>query len=248
MGILDFLRGKPEQVEALDLSWLEVDMHSHLIPGIDDGSKSMEESLELIQRLASYGLRKIITTPHIMSEYYKNTPEIISMGLEDLRKVVKAEGISIEIDAAAEYYMDEILLEKIKDGEKLLTFGDNYILVETGFINKPQMLLETMFQLEMSGYKPILAHPERYQYLLADKGLLGDLVDRKILFQVNLLSLTGFYSKPVKDFAESLVERDLVKFFGTDCHNVRYLDMLETLPKQKSYSHIKEVSWMNTSL
>lgn len=248
MGILDFLRGKPEQVEALDLSWLEVDMHSHLIPGIDDGSKSMEESLELIQRLSSYGLRKIITTPHIMSEYYKNNPEIISMGLEDLRKAVKAEGISITIEAAAEYYMDEILLEKIKGGEKLLTFGENYILVETGFINKPQMLLETMFQLEMSGYKPILAHPERYQYLLADKGLLEDLVDRKILFQVNLLSLTGFYSKPVKDFAESLVERDLVKFFGTDCHNVRYLDMLETLPKQKSYSQIKQVSWMNSSL
>jgi protein-tyrosine phosphatase len=248
MRILDFLRGKPEQMEALDLSWLDVDMHSHLIPGIDDGSKSMEESLELIKRLSSYGLRKIITTPHIMSEYYKNTPEIISMGLEDLRKAVKAEGISIEIEAAAEYYMDEILLEKIKDGERLLTFGENYILVETGFINKPQMLLETMFQLEMSGYKPILAHPERYQYLLADKGLLGDLVDRKILFQVNLLSLTGFYSKPVKDFAESLLERDLVKFLGTDCHNVRYLDMLETLPKHKSYSQIKQVSWMNTSL
>jgi protein-tyrosine phosphatase len=248
MGILDFLRGTPEQIEVLDLSWLEVDMHSHLIPGIDDGSKSMEESLELIKRLSSYGLRKIITTPHIMSEYYKNTPEIISMGLEDLRKAVIAEGISIEIEAAAEYYMDDILLEKIKDGERLLTFGENYILVETGFINKPQMLLETMFQLEMSGYKPILAHPERYQYLLADKGLLGDLVDRKILFQVNLLSLTGFYSKPVKDFAESLLERDLVKFLGTDCHNVRYLDMLETLPKHKSYSQIKQVSWMNTSL
>jgi protein-tyrosine phosphatase len=248
MGILDFLRGTPEQIEVLDLSWLEVDMHSHLIPGIDDGSKSMEESLELIKRLSSYGLRKIITTPHIMSEYYKNTPEIISMGLEELRKAVKAESISIEIEAAAEYYMDEILLEKIKGGEKLLTFGENYILVETGFINKPQMLLETMFQLEMSGYKPILAHPERYQYLLADKGLLEDLADRKILFQVNLLSLTGFYSKPVKDFAESLLERDLVKFFGTDCHNVRYLDMLETLPRNKSYSQIKQVSWMNTSL
>jgi len=102
MRILDFLRGKPEQIEALDLSWLEVDMHSHLIPGIDDGSKSMEESLELIKRLSSYGLQKIITTPHVMSEYYKNTPEIISMGLEDLRKAVKAEGISIEIEAAAE--------------------------------------------------------------------------------------------------------------------------------------------------
>jgi protein-tyrosine phosphatase len=248
MGILDFLRGTPEQIEVLDLSWLEVDMHSHLIPGIDDGSKTMEESLELIKRLSSYGLRKIITTPHIMTEYYKNTPEIISMGLEDLRKAVKTEGISIEIEAAAEYYMDEILLEKIKDGERLLTFGENYILVETGFINKPQMLLETMFQLEMSGYKPILAHPERYQYLLADKGLLEDLADRKILFQVNLLSLTGFYSKPVKDFTESLLERDLVKFLGTDCHNVRYLDVLETLPKNKSYSQIKHARWMNTSL
>jgi tyrosine-protein phosphatase YwqE len=248
MGLLDFLKRRPEEIEALDLSWLEVDMHSHLIPGIDDGSKSMEESLQLIKRLADFGLRKIITTPHVMSEYYRNTPEIIHMGLEDLRKAVKAEGISTEIEAAAEYYMDEILLEKIKAGEELLTFGDNYILVETGFINKPQMLLETIFQLEMAGYKPILAHPERYQYLIADKGLLEDLIDRNILFQVNLLSLTGFYSKQVKDFGEMLVERDLVRFFGTDCHNARYLDMLEMLPKSKIYSKIKQTEWMNTSL
>ena len=248
MGILDFLRGKTQEVEALDLSWLEVDMHSHLIPGIDDGSKSMEESLELLQRLSSYGLRKIITTPHIMSEYYKNTPELIHMGLEDLRKSAKAAGISMEIEAAAEYYIDEILLEKIKAGEQLLTFGDGYILVETGFINKPQMLLETIFQLEMAGYKPILAHPERYQYLLSDKVLLEDLIARGIFFQVNLLSLTGFYSKQVKDFAENLLDRRLVKFFGTDCHNERYLDMLETLPKQKIYSQIKQINWKNTSL
>ena len=248
MGLLDFLKRRPEEIEALDLSWLEVDMHSHLIPGIDDGSKTMEESLQLIKRLADFGLRKIITTPHVMSEYYRNTPEIIHMGLEDLRKAVKAEGISTEIEAAAEYYMDEILLEKIKAGEELLTFGDNYILVETGFINKPQMLLETIFQLEMAGYKPILAHPERYQYLIADKGLLEDLIDRKILFQVNLLSLTGFYSKQVKDFGDMLVERDLVRFFGTDCHNARYLDMLEMLPKSKIYSKIKQTKWMNASL
>jgi tyrosine-protein phosphatase YwqE len=248
MGLLDFFKRKPQEIEVLDLSWLEVDMHSHLIPGIDDGSKTMEESLKLIKRLSDYGLRKLITTPHIMSEYYKNTPEIISMGLEELRKAIKNEGIPVEIDAAAEYYMDEIFLEKITEGEKLLTFGEGYVLVETGFVNRPQMLLETLFQLEISGYKPILAHPERYQYLIGDKSLLEDLVDRKILFQINLLSLTGFYSKPVKDFAESLLERDLVKFLGTDCHNERYLDMLETLPKQKSYPSIKNVSWMNTTL
>src|SRR5690606_2862133 len=131
---------------------------------------------------------------------------------------------------------------------EVLTFGDNYILVETGFINKPQMLLEILFQLEMNGYKPILAHPERYQYLISDKGLLQDLIDRKILLQVNLLSLTGFYSKSVKDFSEMLVEKGLVRFFGTDCHNPRYLDMMETLPKSKLYHKIKQLNVLNPSL
>ncbi len=249
MGLLDLFKRKPEEVMPLDLSWLQVDMHSHLIPGIDDGSKSMEESLTLIGRLADFGLRKIITTPHIMSEYYRNTPEIIGMGLEDLRKAVKNEGIEVEIEAAAEYYMDEIFLEKVKAGEKMLTFGDNYILVETGFINKPQMLLDIIFNLEMSGYKPILAHPERYQYLIADKKLQDELIDRKLLLQVNLLSLTGFYSKQVKEFAEMLLERGAVALFGTDCHNARYLDMLENLPKyQKIYEKIRNMELINTKL
>ncbi|WP_144606132.1 tyrosine-protein phosphatase [Algoriphagus algorifonticola] len=248
MGILDLFKRKPEVIENLDLSWLQADMHSHLIPGIDDGSKSIEESLDLVRRLSQYGLRKIITTPHIMSEYYRNTPEIIQMGLEDLRKAVKNEGIEIEIDAAAEYYMDEIFLEKVKAGEELLTFGDNYILVETGFINRPQMLLEIFFHLEMAGYKPVFAHPERYQYLVADKDLLQDLIDRNIIFQINLLSLTGFYSKQVKDFAETLLEKANVRFFGTDCHNSRYLDMLETLPKSKTFEKIRHSEWLNTSL
>lgn len=249
MGWFDVFKKKPSEPAFLDLSWLKVDMHSHLIPGIDDGSKSMEESLELVKRLAGFGLKKIITTPHIMSEYYRNTPEIIGMGLEDLRKTVKNEGISIEIEAAAEYYMDEIFLEKVKSGEKMLTFGEDYILVETGFINKPQMLLDIIFHLEMAGYKPILAHPERYQYLLADKILQEELFDRKLLFQVNLLSLTGFYSRQVKDFGEMLVERGVVALLGTDCHNARYLDMLETLPKyQKIYEKIQNLDLINTRL
>jgi tyrosine-protein phosphatase YwqE len=249
MGWLDIFKRKPEEVVPLDLSWLRADMHSHLIPGIDDGSKSMEESIDLVRRLADFGLSKIITTPHIMSEYYRNTPEIINMGLEDLRKAVKQEGIAIEIEAAAEYYMDEIFLEKVKSGEQMLTFGDNYILVETGFINKPQMLLDIIFHLEMAGYKPILAHPERYQYLIMDKKLQEELFERKLLFQVNLLSFTGFYSKQVKDFGEMLVDKGVVALLGTDCHNARYLDMLETLPKyQKIYEKIQHLDLINSRL
>lgn len=249
MGWRDIFRKKTEEIASLDLSWLQVDMHSHLIPGIDDGSKSMEESLGLLKRLEGFGLRKIITTPHIMSEYYRNTPEIIGMGLEDLRKAVKSEGINLEIEAAAEYYMDEIFLEKVKGGEQMLTFGDGYILVETGFINKPQMLLDIIFNLEMAGYKPIFAHPERYQYLIADKKLQEELIDRKLLFQINLLSFTGFYSRQIKDFAESLLDRGVIALLGTDCHNARYLDMLETLPRyQKTYEKIQRLDLVNTRL
>ncbi len=249
MGWLDLFKRKSEEVIPLDLSWLVTDMHSHLIPGIDDGSKSMEESIDLVRRLAGYGLKKIITTPHIMSEYYRNTPEIIQMGLEDLRNAVKQEGIEVQIDAAAEYYMDEIFLEKVKEGKQMLTFGDQYILVETGFINKPQMLLDIIFHLEMAGYKPILAHPERYQYLIMDKKLQDELFERKLLFQVNLLSLTGFYSKQVKDFGDMLVEKGHVALLGTDCHNARYLDMLETLPKHpKIFEKIQNLKLINTQL
>ncbi|GAB2475145.1 tyrosine-protein phosphatase [Algoriphagus taiwanensis] len=249
MSWLDFLKRKQEVLEDLDLSWLGADMHSHLIPGIDDGSKSMEESLGLLRSLEGYGLKKVITTPHIMSEYYRNTPEIIRLGLEDLRKAAKQENISLEIEAAAEYYMDEIFLDRVKAGEELLTFGDKYILVETGFINKPQMLLDIIFNLEMAGYQPVFAHPERYQYLIADKKLQEELIDRKLIFQVNLLSLTGFYSKQVKDFGEMLIERGVVSFLGTDCHNPRYIDMLGTLPKnQKMYQKIKNMEWINSRL
>lgn len=249
MGWLDAFRIKPEKIEPLNLSWLHADMHSHLIPGIDDGSKTLEESIDMVRRLAGYGLKKIITTPHIMSEYYRNTPEIILMGLEDLRKAVKKEGIDIELEAAAEYYIDEIFLEKVKEGEQMLTFGDRYILVETGFINKPQMLLDIFFHLEMAGYKPILAHPERYQYLITDKKLQEELIERNLLFQINLLSLVGFYSKEVKDFGESLIERGAVASLGTDCHNVRYLDMLETLPKfNKIFKKIQQLDLINTRL
>ncbi|GMQ30043.1 tyrosine-protein phosphatase [Algoriphagus confluentis] len=249
MSWLDFLKRKQEVIEGLDLSWLGADMHSHLIPGIDDGSKSMEESLTLLRSLEGFGLKKIITTPHIMSEYYRNTPEIIRLGLEDLRKAAREAGISLEIDAAAEYYMDEIFLEKVKAGEDMLTFGDKFILVETGFINKPQMLLDIIFNLEMAGFQPVLAHPERYQYLLSDKKLQEELIDRKLIFQVNLLSLTGFYSKQVKEFGEMLIERGVVSFLGTDCHNSRYIDMLGTLPKnQKIYQKIKNMEWINSRL
>ena len=248
MGLFDFLKGKTKDKtpDRLDLGWLKADMHSHLIPGIDDGSKSVQESLEMISRLKDFGINKIVTTPHIMSEFYKNTPEIILAGLEKVKEALKTESIEIEINAAAEYYLDEFFLEKVRNGEKLLTLYKNHVLVETGFVSKPMMLVEIFFEMEMNGYKPILAHPERYQYLAQDKKLLHELIDRDIYFQLNLLSLTGFYSRNVQAFAELLVKEGRIKYLGTDTHNHRYLDALETLPQSKYFDKIQEIPLFNT--
>ena len=249
MSILDLFRSsKTEEVTPLDLSWMAVDMHSHLIPGIDDGSKSLEESLALIARMEGYGLRKLIITPHVMTEFFKNTPEIIQSGLEELKLAVKKENINIELEAAAEYYLDEVFLERILAGQKLLTFGSNHVLVETGFMSKPSMLLESFFQLEMAGYQPVLAHPERYLYLHHDAELLEAMIDRNMKFQLNLLSITGYYSKPVKKFAERLIDEGLVKLVGTDCHNERYLDYMEKLTEEKYFHKLQSLDLLNKSL
>ena len=250
MGLLDFLKNKAERnkPDKLDLGWMHADMHSHLIPAIDDGSKSLEESLEMIVRLKDFGIKKIVTTPHIMSEFYKNTPEIIFGGLEKVKEALQASSIDIEITAAAEYYLDEFFLEKVRNDEKLLTIHKNHVLVETGFITKPLMLVEIFFEMEMHGYKPVLAHPERYQYLAEDKKLLHEMIDRDIFFQLNLLSLTGFYSRHVQTFAELLVKEGRVKYLGTDTHNHRYLDALQNLPQSKYFDKIQEIPLFNTHL
>ncbi|SIS60816.1 tyrosine-protein phosphatase [Belliella pelovolcani] len=248
MGLLDFFKREQKKTLPLDLSWMETDMHSHLIPGIDDGAKTLDQSIALIKRLQGYGLKKIITTPHIMVEFYKNTPEIILSGLEKLQKGLVSNGMDISVKAAAEYNIDEAFLEMVRNGEELLTINDNLILVETSFINKPSILLDTLFELELRGFQPILAHPERYFYLMADKSLQEDLLDRNIYFQANLLSFTGFYSKDVQRFAELLVDEKRIKLVGTDCHNMRYLDNMELLSSSKYYEKLQGLNLLNHTL
>jgi len=249
MSLFSILTGSSSKKnEALDLSWLGVDMHSHLIADIDDGVKTVTEAVEMVKRLKALGFRKIITTPHVMTEYYKNNPTIINNGLQVLKSSLKAFEVDIEIQAAAEYYLDEVFMEKVEAEERLLTISDQYVLVETGFLNKPQMLLESLFTLELKGYVPILAHPERYIYLHSDTTLLRQLIDRNVLFQCNLLSFTGYYGKSVKKFAERLVDAQQVMLVGTDAHNHKYLNALEDLTGEKYYQKLQDLPLLNNSL
>ena len=209
-----------------DFSGLKVDMHSHLIPGIDDGAEKMEDSLGLIRRMSELGFEKLITTPHIQGEFFKNTPEIILNGLDKVREAVKNENIPIKIDVAAEYLIDDNFMEKLKS-KNLLTLMDKYLLIELSYYTPHPNLKEILFELQLAGYKIILAHPERYTYWYSDFKKYEELKDREIYFQLNTISISGYYSMQVKKIAKKLIEKEMIEFLGSDMHNPTYMEGLE---------------------
>ncbi|WP_308701863.1 tyrosine-protein phosphatase [Pontibacter ummariensis] len=234
--------------QETSLEAVGVDMHSHILPGIDDGSESIEQSLELVRAMKELGYRKLIMTPHIMSDFYRNTPEIIREKLALLRQAVAAEGIEMELDCAAEYYLDEGFLEKLEEGEELLTFGDNYLLFETSFLNEPLNLREAIFKMRAKGYKPVLAHPERYTYFYGKFEELVALREHGVLFQPNLNSLTGYYSPGAKNIAERLVENGLVDFLGSDAHGLKHTNTLQKVLYSKHLSKALALPLRNSQL
>lgn len=213
---------KPKQ-EKVDLSILGADMHSHLIPGIDDGAPDIVASLELIKGMTELGYKKLITTPHIMWDMYQNTRETIFSGLDRLRKAVLAEGLQVEINAAAEYFIDDHLGELLSKKEPLLTVSGKMVLVEFSMAFPSLSIKNTLFEMQMQGYQPILAHPERYIYLENNKIFYEELKGIGCLFQINLLSLTGYYGRTVNELAHYLIKKGYYNLAGTDLHNAQQL-------------------------
>ncbi|MCB9257378.1 MAG: capsular biosynthesis protein [Chitinophagales bacterium] len=206
-----------------------VDMHSHLVPGIDDGSKSAEESLKILERMYELGFRKIITTPHTMWGGYDNTPETISNGAQALNQFLEDQNFPLKVEASSEYYSDGHFDELIKT-KNLLPFANNHILFELSYMFKPSNLAVTIFDLSVDGYKPILAHPERYNYLF-DKDLkeYNKIKDSGAYLQLNLFSLVDAYGPAAKQIAHKLIDADLIDFVGTDIHNTAQLSYLDAL-------------------
>lgn len=212
--------------EPVSFAALQTDMHSHLIPGIDDGIKTMEGALDLIRKLKHLGFSKLITTPHVMVDLYRNDPETIREGARKLNLAIEQAGLDITLEAAAEYKIDEglpILLEK---GE-LLSFGDQLLLVELPYYSPPLDLKNQLFALQSSGYQPVLAHPERYVYWHSEFNKLEELKNMGIFFQLNTISLSGYYSRPTKKISEKLIDAGMVDFLGSDVHNQQYFKLME---------------------
>jgi protein-tyrosine phosphatase len=231
-----------------DLPQLQVDMHSHLLPGIDDGVSTLEEAAEIIAEFLRLGYSRIITTPHVMSDAYRNTPEIILEKLEELRVYLHEKNINMPVSAAAEYYLDESLSKMIETNQRLLTFGDRYLLFETNFITEPFNLKEFIFLATTKGYKLILAHPERYLYLQHNLDKVQDLIDRGVLMQMNISSLTGYYSKPVQQMAFKLIDRGMIHWLGSDCHHVQQTQLMRNAKTSRYFRKALTLPLLNNSL
>ena len=249
MGLFSSLFGKKEPaLGPADLSVLHCDVHSHFIPGIDDGAQNLEQSMELLRAMHGLGYRKVITTPHSMADGYKNTPEIILGGLEKLRREVHAQGLDIEVDAAAEYYLDHELEKRVTE-RQMLTFGDRLLLFELPFISEPQVMLSVIFQMQTQGYRPVLAHPERYAYWHNDLGKYERLKERGVLFQLNLVALSGAYGNKAKEVAERLIDLGAYELIGSDCHNMNHVEAIQnTLERPYLHKLLRSGKLLNASV
>ncbi|HWJ91755.1 MAG TPA: CpsB/CapC family capsule biosynthesis tyrosine phosphatase [Flavisolibacter sp.] len=214
---------------SIDLSWLGADMHSHFIPGIDDGSRDMDSSLQMIRGLADLGYKKIITTPHVLWDLYPNTPEIIGAGLENLTAAVQQAGIGVSVEAAAEYFIDDHFSRELRAKAPLLPISANMVLVEFSMITASLEVQEVIFDLQMQNYQPVIAHPERYAYLTRKRDYFDDLKFSGCYFQLNLLSLAGHYGTAVQELAEYLMKKNYYDLAGTDMHNTKHLEALRKL-------------------
>lgn len=221
---------KKKTADEHSLAWLNADMHSHLLPGIDDGSPDLATSIALVRGLAALGYKKLITTPHILWDLYRNTAEQIRYAEAALQQAIESEGLDISLKAAAEYYIDEHFQQELAAKTPLLTLGDNFVLVEFSMMTAPMDLQEVLFEMQMQNYQPVIAHPERYVYMNRRREFFDGLKSSGCLFQLNLMALGGYYGAGVHELAEHLLKKEYYDFAGTDLHHAKHLDALKKIP------------------
>lgn len=202
------------------------DIHCHIIPGVDDGSPDASTSADLIERMQSWGIGRIFSSPHVTQNSYQNTPGTIAPALARLQAELDSRGNEIIVANHAEYRLDDFSLSEIKAG-RIMTLPDNYIMIENPFVSEPWFLDQVIFDLQVKGLRPILAHPERYSYYFKNHDRYHQLHNAGASFQVNILSLAGAYGKEQRSTGEYLISEGLVDFLGTDLHNHRHADIID---------------------
>ena len=235
--IFSFFKKKKSVNQKHNIKLLKVDIHSHLIPSIDDGAKNIDESISLIKALKEIGYKKLITTPHIMSDAYKNSASNIYAGLDVVKERLIQENISIELDVGAEYYLDDGFYDKLKNS-KVMSINNKYLLFETSYLAQPIELEDMIFTISSSGYIPLMAHPERYRYIKDLDKEYNRLKELGVMFQCNINSFGGYYGKDAQEKAKYLSKNGMIDFLGSDLHHIKQVDFLKKVIQSKEYNDI----------
>lgn len=226
-----FFRNRETASPAQLLAFIETDIHSHLLPGIDDGVKDVTTAVAFIEELQYMGIKKIITTPHIIMDRYRNSRETMLGPYREVCNVLAEKNIPVSFHHAAEYYLDEQFIPLLE--KPLLTLSGNMVLVEISFMSAPPQLHQWLFDIQAAGYQPVMAHPERYGYYHKNPEAYQQLKKWGCHLQLNLLSLTGYYGKHVQQIAEKLMADSMVEYIGTDLHHEKHLQAIKSIGKNK---------------
>ena len=243
--MISFFKSKPKLVDLIPAGF--IDIHSHLLPGIDDGAKSIEDTSEMLLQLKSIGFEKCITTPHSLPGVWENTKEgILTTFIQTKSELPESTSEMLYI-TASEYMMNETFHERIQTDE-LLTIKDNLVLVEMSYLNPPLALLDIIFELKLKGYQPILAHPERYFFYHQNQKMYKTLKELDVLFQLNLLSTVGYYGSSVAIIADMLLKDNFIDFVGSDVHHMRHVNSFQNKITIKSEKKLIEAIERNSIL
>lgn len=208
------------------------DYHSHLLPEVDDGVETTEESLQILALYEELGIKAVWLTPHIMEDV-PNTTEYLKTRFHELTSLYKG---NIRLNLAAEYMLDNLFAKRLEEDD-LLPIGEKgqkFLLVETSYFNPPMELEAALKHIQSKGYYPLLAHPERYEYM--NEKNYRALKEADIYFQLNLSALAGMYGKQVKKKAEMLLKEQMYDYGGMDIHSLHYLQVLAETPIKKGIS------------
>lgn len=199
-----------------------IDIHSHIICGIDDGAANDEESQKMLRLAEKNGDEIIFATPHYMKGIYEPDFDTVKQEAEKLKQMAKAEGINIEIACGQEIMLENSIIDRLQEGKVKGLNGTRYMLVEFPMDKLPEDAGELLYELKIRGMVPIVAHPERYKYVIEKPYKMNKFIDEGCLFQLNAGSLTGKFGKEVKKTAELLVKSGLCSFIASDAHDSRH--------------------------
>jgi tyrosine-protein phosphatase YwqE len=240
--MLSLFKSKPKLAELIPSGY--VDIHSHILPGIDDGAQKIKDAEFLLESMIDFGFSKVITTPHTMKNVWDNTTTSIGDAYNLVHSELPELSKQVALQYASEYFLDENLI-RLAQQEKLLTLKDNFILIEMSYLNAPIQLYDFLFELQLKGYQLVLAHPERYNYFHYNKKEFAKLKKAGCLFQLNLLSTVGYYGKNIAEISDYLLKNDLYDFTGSDIHHQNHIKAFQNKLAFNNGEKITEVMKKN---